>query len=38
MLNNSSLIIALYNGKGGETGYIARNAQKKGLRTIIIEL
>lgn len=37
MLNNSSLVIALYNGKGGGTGYTVRNAQKKGLTTIIIE-
>jgi len=37
MLNNSSLVIALYNGKGGGTGYTVRNAQKKGLETIIIE-
>ena len=37
MLNNSSLVIALYNDKGGGTGYIVRNAQNKGLKTIIIE-
>ncbi len=37
MINNSSLIIALYNGKGGGTGYTVRNAKKKGLDTIIIE-
>lgn len=37
MLNNSSLVIALYNGKGGGTGYTVRNAKKKGLKTIIIE-
>ena len=37
MLNNSSLVIALYNGKGGGTGYTVRIAKKKGLETIIIE-
>ncbi|MBQ9118266.1 MAG: hypothetical protein IJY11_03585 [Clostridia bacterium] len=37
MLNNSSLVIALYNGKGGGTGYTVKNAKQKGLETIIIE-
>lgn len=37
MLNNSSLVIALYDGKGGGTGYTVRNAKQKGLEIIIIE-
>lgn len=37
MLNNSSMVIALYNGKGGGTGYTIKKAKEKGLETIIIE-
>lgn len=36
MLNNSSLVIALYNGKGGGTGYTIRKAREQGLDVIII--
>ena len=36
MINNSSLLIALYNGKGGGTGYTVKNATKKGLNIVII--
>lgn len=34
MLNNSSLVIALYNGRGGGTGYTVKKAQSKGLKAI----
>lgn len=37
MLNNASLVIALYNGKGGGTGYTIKKAQLKGLKVIIIK-
>lgn len=37
MLNKSSMVIALYNGKGGGTGYTIKKAKEKGLETIIIE-
>lgn len=36
MLNNSSLVIALYNGKGGGTEYTVKKAEEKGLKVIII--
>lgn len=37
MLNNSSMVIALYNGKGGGTGFTIKKAKIKGLKVIIIE-
>lgn len=36
MLNNSSLVIALYNGKGGGTGYTIKKAKTMNLQTMII--
>ena len=36
MLNNSSLLIALYNGSNGGTKYTITKANKLGIRTIII--
>lgn len=36
MLNNSSLVIALYDGKGGGTGYTIKKAKAKGLKIEII--
>lgn len=36
MLNNSSLVIALYDGKGGGTGYTLKRAKEYNLRTIKI--
>ncbi len=37
MINNSSLVIALYNGKGGGTGYTVRRAKERNLELLIIE-
>lgn len=37
MLNNSSLVIALYDGKGGGTGYTVKKAKEKGLTIEIIK-
>lgn len=37
MLNNSSLVIALYDGKGGGTGYTIKKAQSKNLNIVIIK-
>lgn len=36
MLNNSSIVIALYNGKGGGTGYTIKKAKTMNLQTMII--
>lgn len=38
MLNNSSLVIALYDGRGGGTGYTIKKAKGKGLKVEIIDL
>ena len=37
MINNSSLVIALYDGKGGGTGYTIKRAKAKNLKIIIIK-
>lgn len=37
MLNNSSFVIALYNGEGGGTGYTIRKAKEKGLKIKIMQ-
>ncbi len=37
MLNNSSLVIALYDGKGGGTGYTIKKAKEKSLKVEIIK-
>lgn len=36
MLNNSSMVIALYNGKGGGTGYTLKKAKDKQLQVKIL--
>lgn len=38
MINNSSLVIALYNGKVGGTSYTIKNAKLKNLDVIIISI
>ena len=38
MLNNSSIVIALYNGLSGGTGYTIKKAKEKGLKIEIIRL
>ena len=37
MVNNSSLVIALYNGQGGGTGYTIRKAKESGVEVVIIK-
>lgn len=37
MLNNSSLVIALFNGKPGGTSYTLKKAKEKGLKIVVIK-